>query len=146
MQLIRQMNLEERRGLQNILVTGSHGLIGKAVTRLLSLNGYAVRTFDCRLPRTCPNYGDVADGNLVHLAAQDVDAIIHLAAISRVQWGDLNPDLCWQTNVVGTENVVRAAAKSKRKPVLIVASSREVYGEPIALPVDEDTPAAPVNL
>ena len=62
-----------------------------------------------------------------------------------MQWGDAHPDLCWETNVVGTENVVRAAAASKRKPVLIVASSREVYGEPIALPVHEDTPVAPVN-
>ena len=47
--------------------------------------------------------------------------------------------------VVGTEDVIRAAAASKRKPVLIVASSREVYGETIALPMHEDTPVAPVN-
>jgi UDP-glucose 4-epimerase len=132
--------------LSHVLVTGSHGLIGRAITRLLLLNGHEVRTLDRRLPRACPNHGDVVDRSLMTRAAQDVDAIIHLAAISRVEWGDRYPDLCWQTNVIGTENVVRAATRSKRKPVLIVASSREIYGEPTVLPVHEDTPAAPVNL
>jgi UDP-glucose 4-epimerase len=101
---------------------------------------------DCRLAKTNKNYGDVRDQTYLSSAAQDVDAIIHLAAISRVQWGDAHPELCWETNVGGTENAVRAAARARRNPVLIVASSREVYGEPDAVPVDEDAPAAPVNV
>jgi nucleoside-diphosphate-sugar epimerase len=79
-------------------------------------------------------------------AVRDVDGIIHLAAVSRVQWGDADPEHCWQTNVIGTENVIRAAADSERNPAVIVASSREIYGEPEALPVHEDMPAAPINV
>jgi nucleoside-diphosphate-sugar epimerase len=131
--------------MAEILITGSYGLIGTAITRALILNGYEVRRLDCRLPVRHSNYGDVRDQPLMKRLAQEVDGIIHLAAVSRVQWGDADPDQCWETNVVGTENVVRAAAESRRKPVVITASSREVYGEPKASPVHEDTPAAPIN-
>jgi UDP-glucose 4-epimerase len=132
--------------MATILITGSHGLIGTAITRALVLNGYGVRRLDRRLPRGHTGRGDVRDQRLVNRAARDVDGIIHLAAVSRVQWGDADPDQCWQTNVVGTENVIRAAAESRRNPVVIVASSREVYGEPTALPVHEDTSPAAVNV
>ena len=132
--------------MARILITGSHGLIGTAITRALVLNGYEVRRLDCRLPAKHPHYGDVRDQLLMKRLAREVEAIIHLAAVSRVQWGEADPDQCWYTNVVGTENVVRAAAESGRKPVVITASSREVYGKPKALPVHEDTPAAPINV
>ncbi len=132
--------------MTKILITGSYGLIGTAVTRALVLNGYEVRRFDVRLPTTHRDYGDIRDQMLVNRIAWDVDGIIHLAAVSRVQWGDADPDQCWQTNVIGTRNIIRAAAASERKPVVVIASSREVYGEPTALPVHEDTPPAPVNV
>jgi nucleoside-diphosphate-sugar epimerase len=132
--------------MAEILITGSHGLIGIAITRALVLNGYEVRRVDCRVPAGHRDYGDIRDQLLMKRVARDVDGIIHLAAVSRVHWGDADPDQCWQTNVVGTTNVVRAAAESGRNPVVIIASSREIYGEPTALPVHEDTPAAPVNL
>jgi UDP-glucose 4-epimerase len=132
--------------MARVLITGSHGLIGTAITRALVLNGYEVCRLDCRLPAKHRHYGDVRDQLLMTRLAREVEAIIHLAAVSRVQWGEADPDQGWQTNVVGTENVVRAAAESGRKPVVINASSREVYGEPKPLPVHEDTPAAPVNV
>jgi nucleoside-diphosphate-sugar epimerase len=116
------------------------------IARLLVLIGYEVRGFDCRLPAEHRDCGDIREQQLVNCVAKDVDGIIHLAAVSRVQWGDADPEQCWQTNVIGTENIIRAAAESERNPVVIVASSREVYGEPRALPVHEDTPAAPVNI
>jgi nucleoside-diphosphate-sugar epimerase len=132
--------------MTKILITGSYGLIGTAITRALVLNGYEVRRLDCRLPTTHDDHGDIRDQLLMKRIASDVDGIMHLAAVSRVQWGDADPDQCWQTNAVGTGNIIRAAAESKRKPVVVVASSREVYGEPTALPVHEDTPPAPINI
>jgi UDP-glucose 4-epimerase len=132
--------------MKKILITGSHGLIGSALARALALDGYQVRRLDVRLPSGHRDHGDVRDLERLKRVARSVDGIIHLAAISRVQWGDLDPDRCWQTNVVGTENVCRAAAASGRRPVVITASSREVYGEPTMLPVHEDAPLAPVNL
>jgi len=128
-----------------VLISGSRGLIGTAISRELVLKGCGVRELDLRLPMGHPDHGDVRDQQLMNRLAQEVDAIIHLAAVSRVEWGEADPDLCWHTNVVGTENVVRAAAASDRKPIVVMASSREIYGEPDVLPVREDAPAAPIN-
>ena len=69
-----------------------------------------------------------------------VDGVIHLAAVSRVVWGQKNPELCWETNVTGVQNVLDAAREASSRPWVISASSREVYGEAEHLPVSEDMP------
>jgi nucleoside-diphosphate-sugar epimerase len=74
------------------------------------------------------------------------DGIVHLAAVSRVAWGERDPSLCLATNVEGTHNLVRAALNARRRPWLLLASSREVYGEPTSLPVREDAELSPVNV
>jgi hypothetical protein len=48
------------------------------------------------------------------------------------------------TNIVGSFNVLRAAATCGVERV-VFTSSREVYGEPINLPVDEDSPLLAIN-
>src|SRR5690606_18739564 len=68
------------------------------------------------------------------------------AAVSRVIWGERDPALCRATNEGGTRNVLHAALASPRRPWIVFASSREVYGEPDALPVGEDAPLRPVNV
>jgi len=50
------------------------------------------------------------------------------------------------TNVPGLRNVLRCIAASQRRPWLIFASSREVYGQPDQLPVTEDCPLQPINI
>ena len=72
--------------------------------------------------------------------------VVHLAAVSRVALGERDPDLCWSTNVGGTRAVVDAALALSRRPWLLFASSREVYGQPRELPATEETPLAPVNV
>lgn len=131
--------------MTEVLITGSHGLIGAAMARGLVLRGYRVRGIDRRLPVGHRDHGDVRDRRLMGDLANEVDAIIHLAAVSRVQWAEADPDVCWDINAIGTETVVRAAAASDRKPLVVMASSREVYGEPEILPVQEDTAMAPIN-
>jgi nucleoside-diphosphate-sugar epimerase len=74
------------------------------------------------------------------------DGVIHLAAVSRVAVAEANPDACWSTNVGGTENVIRAARAAPRAPWILFASSREVYGQPAVLPVDEEAPLCPLNV
>jgi UDP-glucose 4-epimerase len=53
-------------------------------------------------------------------------------------------DYSFETNVVGTYNVLRAAAAADVNRV-IFTSSREVYGDPTSLPVPETAPLAPKN-
>ncbi|HEX8109596.1 MAG TPA: NAD-dependent epimerase/dehydratase family protein [Kofleriaceae bacterium] len=73
------------------------------------------------------------------------DGVLHLAAVSRVLWGEREPERCWSTNVGGLGNILALAATAPARPWIIFASSREVYGQPDRLPVTEDWPVRPVN-
>ena len=129
-----------------ILVTGSAGLIGTALQRALRRAGYTVRELDCYFDPSSSQYGDVNDPEAVAHAARDCAGIIHLAAVSRVIWGEQNPSACWRTNVEGTGNVLRAALEAEPSPWVIFVSSREVYGQADTLPVREDAPLKPINV
>lgn len=129
---------------QRILITGSSGLVGTSLTSALRAERADVTCLDIRPHAETP--GDVLDRKGVDEAVAGVDGIIHLAAVSRVVWGERDPELCWTTNVVGLHNVLNAAAQSAHRPWLIFASSREVYGQPEALPATEDSPLCPVNI
>jgi UDP-glucose 4-epimerase len=55
-----------------------------------------------------------------------------------------DPEYSVTTNVLGTFNVLRAAVEAKVGRV-VFTSSREVYGDPLKLPVDEDQPLLAKN-
>lgn len=128
-----------------ILITGAEGLIGSALAPELRRRGERVRSLDLRgvEPDSC---GDVRHEPDVRRAVAGIRGIVHLAAVSRVIWAEHDPELCWSTNVGGTRQVLQAAAESPVRPWVLFASSREVYGQPTALPAAEDAPLAPVNV
>lgn len=72
--------------------------------------------------------------------------MIHLAAVSRVLWGEQDPELCWETNVNALETLTNIVSASSTPPWVIFASSREVYGEPQSRPVTENAPLSPINI
>ena len=90
------------------------------------------------------------DAERVRRAAAGCCGIVHLAAVSRVVWGESDPGACRDVNVGGLRNVLAAAAKvrgeSSGRPWIVFASSREVYGQPGRLPVTEDAPLRPINV
>ena len=90
--------------------------------------------------------GDVRDYGAVKKAVEGKDAVFHFGAVSRVAWGQEDPFTCWMTNQMGTLNLLEACKKSETRPVLFYASSREVYGEPLYLPVDESHPKRPISV
>lgn len=124
-----------------ILVTGSEGLIGTALRRQLHIEGIRTRRFDLQ-QQGC----DVLHRERLVEAARGCAGIVHLAAVSRVVWGERDPERCWRTNVEGTQNVLFAAQQSTLRPWVIFASSREVYGTADRLPAHEDMPIRPVNV
>lgn len=127
-----------------ILITGSRGLIGSALKRRLERDGYEVVEFDLRLEGGAR---DILDADALRDATSGVVGVIHLAAVSRVIWGELDPAQCRRVNIAGTRNVLEAVTEACDPcPWMIYASSREVYGEPGALPVSEDAPLAPLNV
>jgi len=129
---------------QRILITGSEGLVGTALRTALETHGRDVSGLD--LVAADHELGDVRDHERVRAAVEGCDGIVHLAAVSRVIWGERDPELCWATNVGGLRNVVEAMEARRHKPWLIFASSREVYGQPDRLPATEEMPVQPVNI
>lgn len=129
-----------------ILITGSKGLIGTALKSMLLSIGIEASGIDHQFERLHPEYGDILDENSLFSAVENVEGIVHLAAISRVIFGEKHPDLCWKTNVEGTKNVVEAATFSPKKPWILYASSREVYGLQQKMPVAESAPLKAVNI
>jgi UDP-glucose 4-epimerase len=127
-----------------ILVTGSEGLVGSGLWPLLRRLGHEVRHFDLRAQGH--QRGDTRRLAEVQRAVHDVDGVVHLAAVSRVVWGERDPVACWATNVDGTSNVIEACLSQARPPWVLFASSREVYGQADELPVAEHAPLRPVNI
>ena len=88
--------------------------------------------------------GDLRDPRAVAEALVGASVVYHLAAQANVVGSETDPDYAFTTNVVGTEILLRAASAAGVRRV-VFASSREVYGQPQALPVPETAPLAPRN-
>lgn len=128
-----------------VLVTGAEGLVGRALTTALRAGGHDVVSFDLKTPFEGAR-ADVCDPSALQRAIGGCHGVVHLAAVSRVVWGERDPELCWATNAVGTQNVVDAALAAESRPWVVLSSSREVYGQPAELPVTEQLPVAPLNV
>jgi UDP-glucose 4-epimerase len=122
-----------------ILVTGSEGFIGGHVMRSLTDDGHDVRGLDLKNAN-----GDVRSlGDVTH-AAQDCDAIIHLAAVASVQETIKDSLGTAEHNVTGTRNVFQAAIDNENIPV-VYASSAAVYGDNQILPLSENEIPNPLS-
>lgn len=124
-----------------ILVTGSSGLIGSALVSALAALGRPARCFDITAAQQ-----DTRNAAAVEEAVRGCGGVIHLAAVSRVLWGEHNPALCRQVNVAGTRNVLEAARKAPQNPFVLFGSSREAYGPVSLFPAGEDTERRPMNV
>lgn len=70
--------------------------------------------------------GDVRDVARLSEAFYHCDTVIHAAALKRVDAVAYNPGEVVKTNVVGTENVIRAALAAGVKKVLVISSDKAV--------------------
>lgn len=128
-----------------VLVTGGAGFIGSHLCRTLVSGGAEVRVLDDlssgrrgALPTTVQFVeGDVADECAVRKAAAGCTHIFHLAALVSVPLSIEQPDLCFRSNMTGTEVVLRVAVREGVQSV-VHASSASVYGPRPMLPSGED--------
>lgn len=127
------------------LITGSSGLVGAEMAAALRALGHEVVDFDIARMPADGLAEDIRNLDVLSDRMRGCDGIVHLAAVSRVAWGERDPELCHSVNVDGTRRVVDAALSQPRIPWLIFASSREVYGDPDVLPVTEDAPMIAAN-
>lgn len=128
-----------------ILVTGAAGLIGSAVSRRLRAEGAEVLALDLSSAAAAER-GDFCDAGRLAPLVEAADGILHLAAVSRVIDGERDPERCWNINALGTGSLLQLAGAARRRPWVVYASSREVYGQQDALPVPEDAPLRPKNI
>lgn len=148
--------MQERR--DRVVVTGGAGFIGSHVVDALLQGSAAEVTVVDNLSRGRPENLAASEGdprlNIIRADIRDLDEmrrafrgatlVYHLAAQSTVMGAAADMDYTFSTNVVGTYNVLKAAAEQGARRV-IFTSSREVYGEPVSLPVDESHPLFSIN-
>lgn len=131
--------------MKKILITGHEGLVGRALTAALNHASFNVVGLDL-VAEFAEFKGSICNDEQIRKAIQGCSGVVHLAAVSRVVWGENDPDLCWKTNAEASQKLLEIALKSEYSPWVLVASSREVYGEPTELPVAESCVVNPVNI
>lgn len=95
-------------------------------------------------PRVAIHEIDIRHYAALEKVLANADYIFHLAAQSNVMGAIENLDYSFETNVVGTYNVLKAA-RAGGNPRVLFSSSREVYGEAQYVPVDENHPIGGKN-
>jgi len=124
-----------------LLITGQEGLVGSALCDLCRSTSLQVSGVDIR----APDAKDIRHARDLRDLLPHVDGVVHLAAISRVAWGEADPGLCQAVNVDGTAAILDAMRTYNPDAWLVFASSREVYGNPRGAQVVESDPLEPVN-
>lgn len=68
--------------------------------------------------------GDIRDLKRCILATKDIDVVIHTAALKHVPICEYNKDETFKTNVLGTQNLIKAAIKNKVKKFLFISTDK----------------------
>lgn len=138
---------------KTVLVSGGAGYIGSMTSKLLSQNGFKVVVFDnfSTGHRQLVKWGEVIEGDLrnpddIRNAIKTVRPIgvIHFAAKALVEESVRNPQLYFENNVQGTENLIKAMIEFDCQSI-VFSSTCAVYGEPKRIPITEDLPKNPIN-
>lgn len=135
---------------KNILVTGGTGSFGKAfskkilnefpnINKLIIYSRDELKQFEMSSSEDFRPFlkkirffiGDVRDAARFKRACEEVDIIIHAAALKQVPAAEYNPMECIKTNIFGAENVINAALDCKVSKVVALST---------------DKAAAPINL
>lgn len=137
----------------NVLVTGNNGYIGSVLTRLLLEKGYQLTGLDTNYYRGCEfsefHYPQINQINKDIRAVskrdlENIDAIIHLAALSNDPVGAFNARLTDEINYQATVKVANLAKELGIRR-FIYASSCSIYGIAGEDELTEDSPLAPVT-
>lgn len=123
-----------------VLVTGACGSVGFALVSRLLQDGHTVCAFDqnedglFQLDQEHQDgggrlrlfLGNVRDEDRLTRAMDGVHTVYHCAALKHVYFSEYNPFEAMQTNVVGTNNVIRAAIETGVSRVVLTSSDKAV--------------------
>lgn len=139
--MVNKITLEHFRN-KKILVTGHTGFKGAWLTYLLSKNGanviglslqpvYKPNLFDeLHLENFCTSIiGNINDAQLVSkvISENEPDFIFHLAAQPLVRYSYKNPIETFETNVIGTANILNACRNLTKKCCVVCVTTDKVY-------------------
>jgi len=138
----------------NILVTGGVGYVGSIVTEELLNKGYRVIILDnlqqghkeASLPEAEFVLADICEAQVLEDVFHrfEIDAVMHMAAETVVEYSMTDPKRYFHNNIVGGIDLLDAMLNHKVYK-FVFSSSAAVYGEPRTTPIEEDHPKIPVN-
>lgn len=121
--------------MQRILITGANGFVGQILCKILQKAGHHVIAL---VGATSPLSQhadqslrcDIRDAEALERAIAETAPthVVHLAAITHVQTSFQEPLLTWQTNVMGSINLLQAIRRNVPEAFVLFVSSSEVYG------------------
>lgn len=122
---------------KNILITGGTGSLGQALTeKLLETNAEKIRIYsrdESKQVEMQQKYtderlrffiGDVRDRERLNRAIENVDIVIHAAALKHVPVAEYNPFEAVKTNVYGSQNVIESCLDNGVKIVLAIGTDK----------------------
>ncbi len=127
---------------KTILITGGTGSFGKAIVKIILTRWPDIKKiivysrdeqkqFVMAQEYPYSQYknirffiGDVRDFGRLKRACEEVDYVIHAAAMKHVAIAEYNPDECIKTNIGGAENVIRAALETKVQKVVALSTDK----------------------
>lgn len=140
---------------KRVLVTGGAGFIGShLVDRLVEENAEVVVVDNLKdgdlgnlaesMDKIEFHKVDIRDFESLKKVMDGVEIVFHLAANANVPYSVEDPKYDFETNALGTFNVLKLSLDFDVKKV-IYASSAAVYGEPVYVPIDEKHPLNPIS-
>ena len=144
---------------RTMVVTGGAGFVGSHAAEFFADRGWNVVAIDNmsrgemlgRSGTDTPKYNwnylsgknritllnaSITDADRMEKLVSDADAVIHTAGQVAVTTSLTDPRRDFETNMLGTFNVLEACRKSGRNPAVIFCSTNKVYGENVnRLPV-----------
>lgn len=126
---------------KNILLTGGTGSFGHKFTEII-LNNYSPKSLRIYSRGEYNQYlmqqkfqderlrfliGDVRDKDRLYRAMNDVDIVVHAAALKQVPACEYNPIEAVRTNIDGTVNVIDAAIDNNVERVMAISTDKAVH-------------------
>jgi dTDP-glucose 4,6-dehydratase/UDP-glucose 4-epimerase len=145
---------------KRVLITGGLGFIGSNLARALSLQGARVTLVDSLIPqyggnlanvtdirdRVTVNICDVRDPFAMEYLLQGQDYLFNLAGQTSHLDSMSEPQVDLNINSAAQLSILEACRKVNTGIKIVFASTRQLYGKPEYLPVDEKHPIRPVDV
>lgn len=133
---------------KRVLVTGGAGFLGSGLCHELAARGARVTALDAMMPDGGANpanlegagvllvRGDLRDAEL-HSLCQGIDVLFNMAAQTSHMGGQRDPVADIGINAVAQVRLIQVMREAAPKAAVVHASTRQFYGRPQYLPVDE---------